>query len=84
MHFTRHTSGLGFARRAEVRSIRKRFLQYFLVPGSWLKKSCHSSGLPGKSVQKTSHRRGWQVADYRQCGLSKELVNKHLIVELIG
>src|SRR5438552_13334335 len=33
------------------------------------------------SVQKTSHRRARQVADSRQLGFSKKLVNKHTIFE---
>ena len=33
------------------------------------------------SVQKTFHRRARQVADSRQLGFSKKLVNKHLITE---
>ena len=33
------------------------------------------------NVQKTSHRHGRQVADSRQLGFSKKLVNRHLIPE---
>ena len=39
-----------------------------------------------KAVQRrsgSSHRRGRQMADSRQLGFSKKLVNKHLIIERV-